>query len=149
MAKFAFGLQSYLGIKEQIEGQKKNEYGLALRHLEEEKQRKRQLEQEVEDNILLFRKMLTVAIVSSEVSRYNNRIQSLKDWIVKQEERIQAAARDVEDKRLELTEAMKDRKTIETLKERRYEEYLKDLQRAEQTVVDGIVSYQYAEKGKV
>ena len=144
MAKFIFRLQSYLGVKEQLEEMKKNEYGQALKRLEDEKQRKLALEQEQVENVRLFKKALSTRVVAVEIRRYNNRIELLKVWIVEQEERVKAAEQFVEEKRLELVEAMKERKALETVKERNYEEYLKEEQRVEQVVVDGVVSYQYA-----
>ena len=146
MAKFEFRLQNYLGIKEQLEEQKKNEYGLALRRLEEERQRKRLMEQELLENVNLFKKGLAKSIVPGDIRRYNNRIELLKIWIAEQEERIKEFAKRAEEKRLELVEAMKERKALETVKERNYEEYMKGEQRAGQAVVDGVVSYKYAEK---
>lgn len=146
MAKFIFRLQSYLGVKEQLEELKKNEYGMALRRLEEEKQRKARMEQELAENVLLFKKTLAATIAPTEIRRYNNRIELLKTWIIEQDERVKEAEIEAEEKRLELVEAMKDKKALETVKERNYEEYLKDEQRAEQTIVDGIVSYQYSAK---
>ena len=147
MAKFVFRLQSYLGVKEQLEEQKKNEYGEALRRVEVEKQKKRKLEQELSENVDSFKSALESAkapIDPREIRRYNNRIELLKVWIIEQEERIKKAERFAEEKRLELVEAMKERKALETVKDRNYEEYLEEEKRAEQTVVDGIVSYQYA-----
>ncbi|MCL2398204.1 MAG: flagellar export protein FliJ [Defluviitaleaceae bacterium] len=146
MAKFVFRLQSYLGVKEQLEEQKKNEYGEAIRRLEEEKKKKHLLEQELEENVFLFKRTLATSIVPADIRRYNNRIEIVKVWITEQEERIKIATQYVEEKRLELVEAMKERKALETVKERNYEEYLIDEKRAEQSVVDGIVSYKYAEK---
>ena len=144
MARFNFRLQSYLNVKEQLEDLKKNEYGIALQRLEEERQRKAMLEQELAENVILFKRVLSTTIEPVEIRRYNSRIEILKVWIIQQEERIEVAKKNAEVKRLELVEAMKDRKTLETVKERNYEEHLKEEQRAEQVVVDGIVSYQYA-----
>jgi len=144
MAKFVFRLQSYLGVKEQMENLKKNEYGVALRKLEEERQRKRRLEQELSENVDDLKKTLYTLITPVEIRRYNNRIQVLQNWIVEQDERIKAAEAFAEKKRLELVETMKERKSLETVKENSYDEYLKDEQRSEQAVVDGIVSYRYA-----
>ena len=146
MAKFVFKLQSYLGVKEQLEEQKKNEYGYALKRVEEEKQRKRLLEQELAELVRLFQEALATIINPIDIRRYNSRIELLKIWIVEQEARILAAEEFAEEKRLELVEAMKERKMLDTVKERNYEEYLKEEQRAEQLVVDGMVSYQYASK---
>ena len=80
----------------------------------------------------------------ADIRRYNSRIETLKLWIKEQAERVKAAERIVEEKRLELVEAMKEKKALETVKENNYEEFLKEEQKAEQAVVDGIVSYKYA-----
>ena len=148
MAKFVFRLQSYLGVKEQLEEQKKNEYATALRCLEEERQKKRILEQELAENVTLFKKALRTTIEPAGIRRYNNRIELLKVWIIEQEERIKRAEQYAEEKRLELVEAMKERKALETVKERSYEEYLNEEKKAEQALVDGIVSYRYAVSGR-
>ena len=144
MAKFVFRLQSYLGVKEQVEELKKNEYGQAIRRLEEEKQKKRLLELELSEMVAIFKESLEKAIKPVDIRRYNNRIELLKVLIVEQEKRIEAAEIYVEEKRLELVEAMKERKALETVKDRNFEEYLKDEQREEQRIVDGLVSYQWA-----
>ena len=143
MAKFVFRMQSYLGVKEQIEEQKKNEYGQALKRLEDERQKKYVLELEKTEMIRLFQTSLERAIKPIDIKRYNNRLNLLKIWIDEQEKRIETAAKYAEEKRLQLVEAMKERKALETVKERNFEEYLKEEQREEQRVVDGIVSYQY------
>ncbi|MCL1998137.1 MAG: flagellar export protein FliJ [Turicibacter sp.] len=144
MAKFVFRLQTYLNIKEQLEEQKKNEYGAALKKLEDERERKRKLEHELGDNIDMFQHTLRTAIAIVEIRRYNSRIELLKTWIVEQDERIKSAERFAEQKRLELVEAMKEKKALETVKERNYEEYLIEENHAEQITVDGIVSYKYS-----
>ena len=148
MARFSFRLQTYLSVKEQIEEQKKNEYGRALRKLERERQKKRLMEQELFENIQLFKNGLARAVVPGDIRRYNSRIELLKVQIAEQELRIKEAERRAEEKRLDLIEAMKERKALETVKERNHEEFLKEEQRVEQTVSDGIVSYQYAKKDR-
>jgi flagellar FliJ protein len=149
MAKFVYRLQSYLNLKEQVEELKKNEYGYALRRLEEERQKKLQLEAEQEAIVKIFRKSLLVSIKPVDIRRFNNRIELLKVWIIEQEQRVKQAEQEAEEKRLALVEAMKERKALETVRERSYEDYKLEEKRNEQVVVDGIVSYQYADKMSV
>jgi flagellar FliJ protein len=149
MAKFVYRLQSYLNLKEQVEELKKNEYGYALRRLEEERQKKLQLEAEQEAIVEIFRKSLLVSIKPVDIRRFNNRIELLKVWIIEQEQRVKQAEQEAEEKRLALVEAMKERKALETVRERSYEDYKLEEKRNEQVVVDGIVSYQYADKMSV
>jgi flagellar FliJ protein len=97
----------------------------------------------------VFKKSLLVAIKPADIRRFNNRIELLKVWIIEQEERVKQAEQEAEEKRLALVEAMKDRKALETVRERNYEDYKLEEKRSEQVVVDGIVSYQYADKMSV
>ena len=146
MAKFNFRLDSYLNVKEKVEAQKKNEYGQALARLETERQKLRELVEQQEEQILNFRKSLETSIRPIEIKRYNNRIEIIKIWIAEQEQRIFAAEDYAEKKRLELVEAMKERKMLDTVREKSYEEYVIEEQRAEQRTIDELVSYKASVK---
>ncbi len=52
----------------------------------------------------------------------------------------------IEDKKIELTEAMKDRKTMEKLKENAFQEYMEAFEKNEQKITDELVSYNGAKK---
>ena len=56
---------------------------------------------------------------------------------------INKAKEIVEEKRLALLEAMKERKVLETLKEKEKENYFKEELKNEQKIIDEIVSYKY------
>jgi flagellar FliJ protein len=104
------------------------------------------MEEERARMIVTFKESLTTAINPADIRRYNNRLELLKNRIKEQQERIVEAEAAAELRRLELVEAMKERKMLEAVKEKSYETYLEEEKRAEQRVVDEIVSYQYAEK---
>ncbi|MDR1665385.1 MAG: flagellar export protein FliJ [Clostridiales bacterium] len=146
MARFLFRLQPLLGVKEQIESQKEIEYGQALRRLEEERQAKRKLVAQKEEQIVSFRKSLDEDINPADIRRYNNMIERLKQRIMEQDIRIDAAEAYAEKKRLELVEAMKQRKMLDSIKEHRYEDYLQEEKLEDQKLVDQLVSYTYAER---
>lgn len=143
MAKFVFRLQSYLGVKEKIEEQKKLEYGQALRRLEEECQKKIQLVAMQDELINLFKNSLHTEVNVVDIKRYNNTIEWLKYKIVEQEKRIAAAEVIAETKRLELIEAMKERKMLENVKEKKYEEFVQSENLNDKKRIDEIISYQY------
>jgi flagellar FliJ protein len=146
MARFNFRLQQFLNVKEQIEDQKEIEYGQAIRRLEEEKEKKRRLEQKKENEINAFRKSLQDMIKPPDLRRYNNTIEHIKKKIVEQEKRIEAAQIYAEQKRLELVEAMKERKAMDKVKENAFEAYTRDEMLAEQKQIDELVSYKYTER---
>lgn len=143
MAKFVFRFASYLNLKSKLEEQKKLAYGNALKQVEIEKQKKFALLAERASNIEEFRKKVREHIAPAELQRHNNYLTYLKEAVAKQEIVIQKAEEQAELRRLELVEAMKDRKTLEKLKENVYEQYLIEEKQAEMKVTDEIVSYKY------
>lgn len=146
MAGFVFRLQGYLDIKEKIEDQKKLEYGKSLAKLEEQRRIKQELLNEKKSNIISFKNSILGGVKPNELNNYNKYIDFVKKKIEKQNIEIQKAENEAESKRLELVEAMKNRKMLETLKERDKEEYMKEVLKKEQRVTDEIVSYQYSGK---
>ncbi|MCL2707491.1 MAG: flagellar export protein FliJ [Defluviitaleaceae bacterium] len=144
MARFVFRLQPLLNVKEQIEDQKEIEYGQALRRLDEERKAKERLERQRESQIVLFRESLEKGINPAEARRYNNTIERLKNRIKEQIKRIEAAEAYAEKKRVELVEAMKQRKMLDSIKDNRLETYKQGEKLAEQKQVDELVSYQYS-----
>jgi flagellar FliJ protein len=145
MAKFNFRLQQYLGVKEQIEDQKEFEYSKAIRKREEEKnlllQMTKQREQQIED----MRVAVLNAIDPVEIRHLNHSIDRLKTHIKQQMERVAAAEVFAENKRLELVEAMKERKALEIVRDNAREEFLKEEQIAEQKQIDERVSFKYSD----
>jgi flagellar FliJ protein len=149
MARFNFRLQPLLSVKEQIEEQKEIEYGQALQRLDEERRRKQMLLDWKEEHIRLFREALEIRIDPADSRRFNNFIEKLKQRIIEQDKRIEAAEAYAEKKRLELVEAMKERKMLESVREHRLEDFNTEEKIAEQKIVDEIVSYKYSEQMKL
>ena len=144
MPRFEFRLQKYLSVKEQIEDQKEIEYATALMQVEEEKARLAELEQKKENTVLDLRKSVAKSIMPIKIRRYNNNIERLKHLIMVQIERLETAKMYAEEKRLELVEAMKERKAIEKVKENAYEEHTIQEDRITRRTTDELTSYKYA-----
>lgn len=144
MPRFQFRLQQFLGIKEQIENQKEIEYATALRTLEEERQKLADFRRRKDETVEKLRGSVAKKISPFEIRRYNNNIERLKQQITMQEERVAAAEEFAEHKRQELVQAMKERKTLETVKENAREEFLKEVDLAERKQVDELVSFKYS-----
>ncbi|MCL2874013.1 MAG: flagellar export protein FliJ [Defluviitaleaceae bacterium] len=147
MAKFVYSLNTILNVKEKFEDQKRLEYGQAVSQLEKEKEKKKALVSKKDANILLFKKTLIENIEPNEISNINHYTELLKRNIIAQEAVITKAAAFVEQKRVELADAMKERKKYEKLKEKRYEEYLIEEKKEEQKIIDGVVSYKHSNRG--
>ncbi|GHV43061.1 hypothetical protein FACS189490_13020 [Clostridia bacterium] len=141
MAKFIFRLQSFLSLKEKLEEQKKLEYGRAAAKFEREKQKLSALEAERDTVLREFSEKVKSKILPDEFARYNSYINVMKDRIIAQKQEVAKAAKEAEAKRLVLVEAMRERKSIQTLKDKDFEEYKEEEKHAEARVVDEIVSY--------
>lgn len=144
MAKFEFRLQSVLNLREKLENQKELEYGLALKKLERERELERSLRSSRSACVTALAGKIEARIDPEEIARYNEYINVLKDRIAVQIKVVKAAADYAENKRLELVEAMRERKTLERLRENQHEEYIEEEKRDEQKQVDQTVSYKYA-----
>ncbi|MCI8804308.1 MAG: flagellar export protein FliJ [Clostridiales bacterium] len=143
MAGFKFRMESFLGVKEKIEEQKKLDYGKALKKLDEEQKLLELFINKKMSIILAMRNSINSGIKSAELRRYNEYISYIKNKIEEQEIVVKNAEDFAEDKRVELVEAMKERKMLDVLKENDKAEYNKEQLLKEQKIVDEIVSYQY------
>jgi len=65
-----------------------------------------------------------------------------------QEERVRAAEVFAEEKREELVQAMKDRKALEVVRDNAHEEFMLEMNLAEQKQVDELVSFKYTDRIK-
>lgn len=144
MAKFKFRMQNFLSLRERIEEQKKLDYGRAVAKREHEKQVKAALILRRESYITTFREQIKGEVINPiEVQSYNDYIDWLKHKIIEQEKVVILAEKFAESKRLELVEAMKERKMLEKLKEKDAEVFRIEEKLTEQKLVDEIVSYRY------
>lgn len=143
MAKFIFNMQGLLNIKEKLEEQSKTEYGKALTRLEQEKSILLNLKNKKQQNILSFRESINKGVKPNYIDNINKYISFIDKKIEAQIQNINKAKEIVEEKRLALLEAMKERKVLEALKEKEKENYFKEELKNEQKIIDEIVSYKY------
>ena len=143
LAKFVYRLQGTLNLKAKLEEQKKMEYGQAITKLDTEKNHKIVLENEKYNNISAIRRNIENGISPQYIQSHNNYIRVLKNKISMQEKVILAAESNVEKKRLQLVDAMQERKKLEKLREQALIVYQEEEKIAEQKMVDEIVSYKY------
>lgn len=146
MARFRYSLQSILDIKMKMETQAKQEFSAAKIALDEEeeklaefKERKRFFEEEAKgllSGILDFR-----AIDDNKQS-----ILIMEGRIAAQTEQVRMAQRKLDQARQQLTEVMMERKTHETLRDKAFESFLQEENRAESKTVDELTSYTYGQK---
>lgn len=143
MAKFIFSMQNLLEIKEKLETQEKNNYSranLRLREAEEKRQalqnRQQEAEQELKDTMLSLLNVL-------EIRQKEEAIEILKMYVRQQEIVVKQREQELEEARIRLSEAIKERKTFEKLREKAFAEFVAEENKKEQKEVDELVSYRY------
>ena len=147
MAKFLFKMETVLKLRESIEEQKKNEFGKAAAELERQREKLKEIKQEQKRMIQEFHDMVKKHIDSKKSDQYNKYIKLLDKRIEEQKAVVKKCEAIEEACRKELVEATKEKKKLEKLREKQYQQYLIEEKREEQKVTDELVSYQTFIKG--
>ena len=143
MAKFMYRMQNILNIKYKVEEQVKAEfadanyrYNLEVDKLNSYVSKKHMLEEELKE---LYRSKLDLKKIRNTIAS----IDKMKELIELQIIEVNKANEVVEQVREKLAEAMIDRKTHETLKEKAFEEFLEELKKEDDKVIDELVAYRF------
>lgn len=140
MKRFVFGLQPVLGYRKRIEDEKQQVHAQRRRELLEAQSELSRLDGE-------FRRHSTVlredhrSLKTDELRTHYAHLEYLDRRITMQHATIAQRAMAAEASRRELVEAGKERKAIEKLKERRYDEYRAFAASAEQKELDDANSH--------
>lgn len=149
MAGFKFRLQTLLKLKEQFEKNAKNELGVAIMKLEEEKTKLRVIEDNIDITTNDFREACSGVIRPEKIKDLKAYLEHLQLARDKQKENVKRQQKNVDIIRERLVEIMKERKVLENLKEKDFQEYLKEEAKKEQQQVDELVSYKRASKADI
>lgn len=148
MAKFKYRMQNILDIKQKLEESAKMEFSEAnARVMEEEEKlsviegRKRAYEAEGKT---LRKAKLHVRDIKNNVQA----VSVLQGMVKAQEKEVEKAKVFQEQKRLQLQNAMQERKTQEKLYENAFEEFVREENARESREVDELTSYVYGKRGK-
>lgn len=148
MAVFKYRMQNILDIKQKLEESAKMEFSEANARVaaEEEKlsaieMRKLAYEKEGES---LRKEQLHVQEIKSNVQA----ISVLGGMVKAQEREVEKAKVIQEQKRLQLQEAMQERKIQEKLRENKFEEFIREENARESKEIDELTSYVYGKRSK-
>ena len=143
MAKFMYRMQNILNIKYKMEEQVKAEfadanyrYNLEVEKLNSYVSKKYNLEEELKE---LYNSKLDLKKIRLTIAA----IDKMKEIIELQIIEVNKANEVVEQVRAKLAEAMIERKTHETLKEKAFEEFLEELKKEDDKIIDELVAYRY------
>lgn len=143
MATFKYNLQNVLNLREQQEDMRLKEYAQSLDLLKEKKQIKKQIDESLMSSRELFKSSIRDYIDPNQIKQQQNYQLLLGKKQELAKEKVKKAKEDTEEHRQELLKAMKDRKTLDILKEKRLEEFKEEEKKEEQQIVDEIVSFAY------
>lgn len=146
MAKFVYRMQSILNIKNQMETQAKMELGQAQRRLMEEEERLERLFDRKKYYLDEGRKIRMDSLNVHKLRDNEYAIARMDDFIEAQTENVRKAERKVEEAREKLEEIMKERKGQEKLREKAFEQFIREENAKESKEVDELTSYTYGHK---
>lgn len=146
MGAFRFSLQNILNMKEKLEDQAKNEYAQANMRLMREQEKLEHVTARREDAKRMLKLVLQETLSMAEIRKRENAVEVLKFYVKQQQLAVKRCEKEVEVAREKLSEAMKERKIFEKLREKAFEEFVAEENRKEQKEVDELMSYKHGTK---
>ena len=145
MAKFTYRMQNILDIKMKMENQARIAYGMANAALREEQEKLQAIMIRRAGYEQQSRELVQGAIRVQDIRECRRAIDFMKGRQRIQLMNVHAAEKNVELTRERLNQVMVERKTHEKLREKAFEEFRQELERAEGKEIDELVSYSYHE----
>ncbi|MBO6137881.1 MAG: flagellar export protein FliJ [Lachnospiraceae bacterium] len=146
MSKFIYRMQNILELKEKLETQARMAYATQRVALSREEEKRDALIAQKEGIEQSIRDMSGGQLKAAELRHASEGITTMKYLIEEQDKAVLREKRKLDQKRLELEEVMKERKAQEKLREKAFEQFLKDENAAESKVVDELTSYTFGAK---
>lgn len=145
MEKFNFRLNKVLEYREKVENINKSEYGKAKKKLDDETEI---LEKIIsyKENINLERDKLASETTINNLKSYDIYLKSVRDKLIEQASIVEVAQSNAEAARNKLIKSSVDKKVLESLKSRDFENYLYRIKKQEEKIIDQIVSYKSSVK---
>lgn len=146
MAKFRYRMQSILEIKKKLEEQAKNEFAAARAALNEEEDKLEQLKKRKEAYEDEGRALRENTLNIMDIIENKEALLRMDEFIADQRLNVKRAQDRMEEARLALQTAMQESKTQEKLREKAFEQFVKEENTRESKEIDELVSYTYGRK---
>lgn len=141
--RFKFGLDKLLEIRKEKEEESK-------RLFTESQREKKKIEEKLEELNESYHKYKGITpnedIVYQKLKRYY--LQGIQSGIKSNEKDLVIKNQEIDKRRRDLTVKQMERKTVETLKDKKYEAYVKEQYRVEQINLDELALYAYVRNGQ-
>lgn len=143
MNKFGFRLESVLNLRTQLEDNAKNSLARSTIELQKQTACLQDLKCTSDESVCSLNAEADKGIAVYRLKTYGNYLSFLKNKIANQKEIVNNAQNDVDIHREGLIKAMQERKIIEKLKDKKFQEYTKDQNREEQVLIDELNSFKF------
>ncbi|MDK2798583.1 MAG: flagellar protein FliJ [Clostridiales bacterium] len=146
MPKFSYRFQSLLNVKRQFEDEVKNELAKKVIKLNKEQAKLESIDSEKN---ICHDKMIqesTNGININKLCQYNNYLFAINNKLKRQKESVGRVSQDVNMHREKLIKISKEKKILQTLKDKRLQEYLYNQLKIEEKKVEEINNYRYIVK---
>ena len=146
MARFRYKMQSILDIKEKLETKAKQDFAQANQRLMEEEEKldaiKRRKKAYLEEGIQIRLQVIDVR----KIRENKMAVMKMDEYILQQSKEIAKAQKQVERARAALQQVMQERKVHEKLKEKAFQEFMKEEQQKENSQIDELTTYLHGQK---
>lgn len=143
MAKFFYRMQNILDVKYKLEDTAKQEYADARRILNLEEEKLENLRDRKNEYREEYNRLIVGSLDFLEIEATGNAMDIMDMYIKEQREVVKKCNKELEKARIKLQQVMQERKMHEKLKEKQFDEFVKELNSAENKETDEVVSYQY------
>lgn len=147
MKKFKYSLQNVLKYKKDTEDSIKENYLKLKNRMDEEEGVLENLGFQLQDNLTQINAKRYVNGMSFKNSY--SYMYTLQDKMESQEKVVSEYKIKLDEARENLIFAQKERKTIELLKEKAYENHIREMEKEEQKLIDELGLYAFMRKGKL
>ena len=138
-------MQSILNLKLKLETQAKQELGLAQQALNNEEGKLSELKARKIEYIRSTRHALEGELNVRDIKDNQQAIKVMDDFIESQMVRVDMARKEVDRATDKLRECMVERKAQETLRQKAFEQFMKEENKAEMKEIDQLTSYMYSQ----
>lgn len=140
MKRFRFRLQALLNYKRHLEEMARQEMAKAVTRVNACEERIQSLVKERQEVALTLEKRVADGISSGEFKRYHGFMAAM-DQAVSEQRHVKARLeKELEEKRSILTRRTIDKRAMERLREKRTDEYFREMLKEEQKVLDEVAS---------
>lgn len=146
MAKFFYRMQNILDIKYKLEESAKQEYADARQRLTEEENKLQHLHNRRAGYVNDYNESINGRLDFIKIEENGNAIDIMDEMIAMQLEMVRKRSKELEMARQKLNTVMQERKMHEKLKEKKFDEFLVELNAQENKEVDELISYKYGSK---